>query len=173
MQRTRWISFLGAEEISTTPVLYQHLTDLMFRAMLRPKHSIQHINECEAPAVTDDEANGYVCRHLKQKLECSSHPLKEDMIHCLQQLVRGGAESDEKCGVAEKWMELVDRGGLWKIWNSTFQVFYALEVQSSLQILVINPLRATGICWYPDWPPVKILLVYCCCINQHSIYRMP
>ena len=140
---SRWISFLSAAEISTTPILYQHLTDLMFRAIMRYKYCIPSSNESEVDAVTCNEANalryaaGYVCRHLKHKLQRSSHPLKNEMVQCLQQLVRARSESDE-CGVAEEWTELVDRGGLCRISDPAFQVFYSLEVEvrSSLESLL-------------------------------------
>ena len=41
--------------------------------------------------------------------------------------------NDHDTGMAEEWTDLVDRGGLWHVHETTFQLFYALkeEVQTS------------------------------------------
>ena len=130
---SRWVAFLEGAGVSTTPLLHQHLTDLVFRAIVTMNSDIQHPGEAAIPAVTQTEGNalrhaaGYVCRHLKVKLEKSNNPLKEDLIQCLKCLTQdtncGGSES----GAAEEWTNLVDRGGLWRVRDTTFQVFCALE----------------------------------------------
>ena len=108
------------------------------------QYSNTSVPEAETPAVSSTEANalryaaGYVCRHLRRKLEKGSHPLKEELIIYLAKLVRSEGDSSEESGTAEEWTELVDRGGLWKVRNTTFQVFLALEegIRSSLHALV-------------------------------------
>ena len=65
-------------------MLYQHLTDIIFKELLREKYSVS-VNDSEraGPVITMDEANilryvaGYVCHHLRKKIEASNHPLKE------------------------------------------------------------------------------------------------
>ena len=52
---------------------------------------------------------GYVCRKLKERLESSSQPNKDDMIVCLMEL--SGDEMNEERGT-EPWTNLIDRGGL-------------------------------------------------------------
>ena len=97
------------------------------------------------PAVTSTEANalryaaGFVCRHLRNKLEKRNHPLKEELILCILQLIRG-ADANEESGTAEEWSELIDRGGLWNVRNTTFQVFCALEeeIRPSLRAFVLD-----------------------------------
>ena len=71
-------------------------------------------------------AEGYVVHHICKKVKKSSHESKEDITDCLMQLVLGGQDDDDE-GTAEEWTNLVDRGGLWHVRETTFQVFYALE----------------------------------------------
>ena len=109
----RWVAFLESSEVTTTPVLFQHLTDLIFQAILM-QYSNTSVPEAETPAVSSTEANalryaaGYVCRHLRRKLEKGSHPLKEELIIYLAKLVRSEGDSSEESGTAEEWTELVD-----------------------------------------------------------------
>ena len=137
------MTFLKAAEVSTTPILFQHLTDLIFRAVL-VQQSNPSIQDAML-AVTSTEANalryaaGFVCRHLRNKLEKGNHPLKEELILCILQLIRG-ADANEESGTAEEWSELIDRGGLWNVRNTTFQVFCALEeeIRPSLRAFVLD-----------------------------------
>ena len=85
-------------------------------------------------------AAGYICRQLQNKLRRRGRYPDEELIICLAQLVRDDRE-DGECGMAGEWTELVSRGGLWKVRETTFQVFCALEeeVRSSLHALVVEP----------------------------------
>jgi len=44
--------------------------------------------------MTNDEANakryvaGYICCHLRKKIEASSHPFKEELVLCLMTMVK-------------------------------------------------------------------------------------
>ena len=67
---------------------------------------------------------GYVWRKLKERLELSSLPSKDDMILCLVEL--SGDEMDEERGT-EAWTNLIDRGGLWHINNQTYCLFVTME----------------------------------------------
>jgi len=66
--------------------------------------------------LTINEANplryvaGYVCRHLRKKIEASAHPPKEEMILCLMNMVKDKLDTSE--GHCEEWTNLVDCGGL-------------------------------------------------------------
>ena len=60
-----------------TPVLYQHLTDIIFKELLHAKYSVSTsaIDDNNTAPLTNDEANvirymaGYMCRHLRKKIE--------------------------------------------------------------------------------------------------------
>ena len=72
---------------------------------------------------------------MRKKLAVESHPLKEDLIQCLGYLVR---EGDYKESELAELTDMVDRGGLWRVHNTTFKVFCALEeeMRSLLQPLI-------------------------------------
>ena len=67
---------------------------------------------------------GYICRKVRDRLESSSLPKKNDMILCLIEL--SGDEVFEERGT-ELWTNTVDRGGLWHISNQTYGVFVIME----------------------------------------------
>ena len=128
----RWTVFLcNANSPAGTPVLFQHLTDLVFKALLQWNYSVATDNSKQPSPLTNNEANalryvaGYVCRHLRKKIEASSHPLKEEMILCLMSMVKD--KSDTSVGPCEEWTDLIDRGGLWHVKENTHSFFLSLE----------------------------------------------
>ena len=90
-------------------------------------------------------AASYVVHHVFKGVKKSSHELKRDVTDCLMQLVLGKQEDCEQ-GTAEEWTNLLDRGGLWHVRETTFQVFNALEegVRQFLSELS-SPAAATGL----------------------------
>ena len=144
----KWQVFLESAQCSATPILYQHLTDLIFKDLVYENFQICIFkSRCtyETEAITIPEANalryaaGYVCRHLRQKLKRGTDPLKEEMILCLMELVKDC--SDETVGTSEEWTILVDRGGLWYVKETTYALFLPLEqeTQPCLQSIVSEP----------------------------------
>ena len=128
----RWTVFLcKANYPCETPVLYQHLTDLLFKGLLRYSYSVANDTSKQPSPLTNNEANalryvaGYVCRHLRKKIEASAHPLKEEMVLYLMSMVKD--KSDTSRGVCEEWTDLVDRGGLWHVRENTHSFFLSLE----------------------------------------------
>ena len=133
----RWTVFLcKANSPCGTPVLYQHLTDLLFKGLLRYSYSVANDTSKQPSPLTNNEANalryvaGYVCRHLRKKIEASAHPLKEEMVLCLMSMVKD--KSDTSRGVCEEWTDLVDRGGLWHVRENTHSFFLSLEEEIRL-----------------------------------------
>ena len=51
------------------------------------------------------------------------------LLNCIKKLVLCDKESDKESeeDTADDWIKLVDRGGLWHVRETTFQVFFALE----------------------------------------------
>ena len=118
----RWTVFLcSANSPIGTPVLYQHLTDIIFKELLREKYSVSaNDRDSERPGpLTVNEVNvlryvaGYVCRHLRKKIEASSHPLKEDMVLCIMTMVKDF--NTLLSGPCEEWTDLVACGMFEKI----------------------------------------------------------
>ena len=69
-----WVSFLNSLRLTPTPVLYQHVTDLIFRQLIHSSFLGSTANAADAPSITKNEgramryAIGYICRHLRKKL---------------------------------------------------------------------------------------------------------
>ena len=141
----RWTVFLcSANSPVGSPVLYQHLTDLVFKEMLHSKYFIvaNDTEKASTGPLTCNELNalryaaGYVCRHVGKRIEASSHPLKEEMVLSLMTMVK--EKSNTTSGPCEEWTDLVDRGGLWHIRENTHSFFLCLEeeVRVHLQLLL-------------------------------------
>ena len=132
---TRWIDFCERASALATPILYQHLTDLIFR-LVRDKFEIGH----QAPLadtleMSYDEANvlrcaaGYVVRHISKKIKKKNLHSGKELLSCAQQLLKESQQATNRDDprTAEEWTELVDRGGLWHVCETIFHVFCVLE----------------------------------------------
>lgn len=126
--------FLKAAGKPVKPVLFQHLTDIIFRKRLSDYIKIVYLEqECGSKDLELRESErgvlryiaGYICRHLRQKLERENHQFKEEMILCLLELIKD--QDIEEDGVDEEWTDLIDRGGLWHIKETTYRFFRAIE----------------------------------------------
>ena len=137
----QWTAFLSECQIPVKPVLYQHLTDIIFKTLLQNHFRILQLETDNSMDSTNNErsalryASGYICRHLRKKFERENHDLKEEMILCLASLVKDS--NSEECGTDEEWLELMDRGGLYHVKETTFQLFCAIkgQVRSLLEAL--------------------------------------
>ena len=65
-------------------------------------------------------------RHVLKKIRASDLPHKDDLIKCCQRLIKAHY-SDDNGTTAEEWTDLIDRGGLYHVKETTFQFFVALE----------------------------------------------
>ena len=125
-----WQDFLPTTAPPVEPVLYQHLTDLMFKSLLHEHFKVEYLDK-EAEEMNRNERNvlryvaGYVCRKLRTKIERENHDLKEELILCLMDLVKDASPCEDD----EEWTSLVDRGGLCHVKNTTHQLFCAIEFQ--------------------------------------------
>ena len=127
-----WTVFLNSAKLIPTPSFYQHLTDIVFRKMIQDHllfsspanaDSITPVSHQEGSALR--YAAGYVCRHLRKKIERESHELKEELILCLMALVKD--RSSEECGNDEQWSMMMDRGGLWHVKETTYALLLSIE----------------------------------------------
>ena len=129
----QWTDFLQTTTPLIEPVVYQHLTDLVLKFLLQDHFKIEYLNK-ESTEMNESERNtlcyvaGYVCRKLRTKIERENHELKEEMVLCLMDLVKD--ENTRACGTDEEWTNLVDRGGLWHVKGTTYQLFCAIEYQT-------------------------------------------
>jgi hypothetical protein len=132
---SRWSSFTtSALGEPATPILTQHLTTLMFRGMIDQQFPLAESTgaEEELPSLSVQEENalryaaGYVCRNLRKKLTRTSHPLKQELVLGIMDLLecQGDDDGDES---SEAWLNSIDRGGLWYVSDETFMVFRSME----------------------------------------------
>ena len=128
---TEWVTFLKLADLTPTPILYQHLTDILFRKLLYDQCTTTSQSTSSSSAITEREANairyaaGYVCKKLQKKIEMSKHKYKEEMVLCLMDLTKD--KNDKSCGNFEGWTVKISRGGLCRIKEATFNVFLAIE----------------------------------------------
>ena len=78
---TRWVAFCERACARATPILYQHLTDLiLIRRIMREKFEIRHHQSADAQEMSYNEANvlryaaGYVVRHVSKKIQNNHLP---------------------------------------------------------------------------------------------------
>ena len=76
-------------------------------------------------------AAGYVPRSLKKKLTKSAHPHKKDLLLCLPNLLSQEEDLDDD---SSDWIGAIDRGGLTKVSNDTYQLFVAMEIELQKQL---------------------------------------
>lgn len=128
---TQWVTFLKLADLSPTPILYQHLTDILFRKLLHNHCMISTHSGPLSSVITQREGNairyaaGFVCKRLQKKIERSKLDNKEEMVACLMALIKD--KKSRTCGNSEEWTVRVNRGGLCRIKEATFNVFLAIE----------------------------------------------
>lgn len=127
-----WTEFLKHADLEPSPVFYQRLTDIVFRKVMQDHFTYSDCSRTDEVApISDQEGNalryaaGYVCRHLRKKIERGSHELKEELILCLMALVKD--RNSEEYGTNEEWTKMMDRGGLWHVKETTYALFLSIE----------------------------------------------
>ena len=114
------------------PILYQYVTDVVFKEMIKQQYPIERTHSTASEAfLTGDEVNalryaaGYVPMALGRKLRKSAHPLKDKLMLCLLDLLDDGEEEhDTSCN----WIDMIDRGGLTHVNNVTYNAFLSMEL---------------------------------------------
>ena len=131
---SRWQCFLKQSlGVEGHPILFQSIGNAVLEKLVKEKCPVsQTAGAEEQPEITMQELNalryaaGYIPRALSKKLKKSAHPLKDQLQLCLLDLLDDG---DEEGGTAEEWLNLIDRGSLKHINESTFQVMVAMELE--------------------------------------------
>ena len=129
--REMWGHFIGKSLcVAASPTFYQFITDRMFDELIKSEFKIISGDKSSTyQSLTREEemalryVAGYVCRKVREKLQSSSLPLKDDMIFCLLGL-NGDDYDDDR---SEAWCNSLDRGGLWHIKDEAYSLFHAIE----------------------------------------------
>ena len=134
----KWASFLTSTIGEKQPnyILIQFLTDKFFHQMIRcqfPLCDVQMV-PVQQQGLRYEERNalyytaGAICCTLKKRLsEKSCEPSKSDLVIGINDLC---CDDDEEEGEydAKQWVKSVDRGGLCRVKEETYQLFYAMEL---------------------------------------------
>ena len=103
----------------------------MFKELIKIHHPVSRVSsKNKAFEPTYEELNGiryvagWVIRSVSKKINKSSNPLKKDLSICLFHLVD---DTDDILQESSEWVNAVDRGGLTRVNNATFQLFLAVE----------------------------------------------
>lgn len=145
----QWTTFLATCTVPVEPVLYQHLTDILFRRFIHEHFEILHLEQGTSSEITHHEGNalryaaGYVCRHLRKKIERENSEIKEELVLCLMELTKN-RNSEEGCGTDEEWTNMIDRGGLWHVKETTFKLFCAIEDEVRMHLETLTGKTAAG-----------------------------
>ena len=128
-----WKVFLQESvQAEMSPVFSQYVGHYIFKEFVKLHHPLEPLSDAAIEPLTDAETNalryaaGYVPRMLKNKMKKSTHPLKEDIQLCLLDLLNDGHEESGEC---TDWVELVNRGGLTLVNNTTFELFLVMEYE--------------------------------------------
>lgn len=131
----RWQQFLTASiDSKSTPILYQNISDRLFRILLKQKLCVttKPADTAYAPTLTYEEQNalryaaGYIPRALRKKLDQSGHEHKVELILCLTELTEDEEESPYE---SKDWEKVVDRGGLIHVNHNVFMLVTSMELQ--------------------------------------------
>ena len=113
--KSTWCSFIQASiGCSSNPILYQYITDQIFRGIIIQVTSASSIKSCHYDHQLDltyEEKNMFV--KTSKKFQSTIKYLITD-------------ESD--VGESSEWMTMIDRGGLVHIKESTYKLFEAIEM---------------------------------------------
>ena len=114
------------------PIFYQYVTNAVMEALIKeqfPTLEDSTTIEEPAPSLDDEEKSalryvaGYVIRAVVKKIERSSHPEKRELEKCIKEVVE-----KEECGDSVKWINMIDRGGLYHVNNMTYMLFISMEL---------------------------------------------
>ena len=110
-------------------------------------------NETELPSrpLTCEKENalryvaGYVIRKLRERIDSSSNPRKDEMLLHLMECAGDEMDTD---GGTEMWLNMIDRGGLWHVNDQTLSLFAIMEEEirrifAATQIVTISRSKQT------------------------------
>ena len=81
-----------------SPIFFQHVTDNIFKQLVKQKYPLPEISAPQLPPLNFEEENavhyaaGYVIKHLGEKIENRSSPLKQELLLCLQDMCAEDSE---------------------------------------------------------------------------------
>ena len=116
-----WKKFISVSvKMKAFPSFYQSVVHTVFKELVMMHYPVScgEGNETELPSrpLTCQEQNalryvaGYVIRKLRERIDSSSNPRKDEMVLLLVECAGDEMDSD---GGTEMWLNMIDCGGLW------------------------------------------------------------
>lgn len=140
---SEWALFLEESIRSVAnPAFFQYVSYEIFTALIKREFEVSSTSETTTTPMTSDDLSalryvaGYVCRKVREKLESSSVPQKNDMIITLMEFRGSGMHSQHEC---EEWTNSIDRGGLWHVSDDVFTFFCYMEEEIRCYFTKSNP----------------------------------
>ena len=131
-----WVQFFTSIGIANPkPYLYQEITDRIFDRLIKDTFPVLESNPAtssQSNTVTYGDANvirfaaGYVCKHLKEKVESSQQ--NSHLLRCIINLIDNSTQHEGS--LTADWITLIDRGGLCHVKEATFLLFNAIEEET-------------------------------------------
>lgn len=135
-----WTLLFSEAELQALPTLYQHLTTLLFKEMVRKHFDIQSSPACEvATTMRYEDANairyvaGYVCHAVRKKINISKSPLKQELLLAIWELLEdehpenSESEDENQHLTSSDWVSAINRGGLLCVTDDMYLVFACNE----------------------------------------------
>ena len=102
------------------PILIQYCTQHVMEGLLKIRYPVSQLeaSSSSSPSLPQEEENalryaaGYIPFALRQKLQRSRHPLKEDFIICLTEFCDEDIECTDLSTYSAQWVKQVNRDGL-------------------------------------------------------------
>ena len=122
-----------AKDVGATdmlPTFYQFVGNHMFKELIKVYYPLTSRDESTPQQLSYEEVNGlrylagYIPKLIRKKLITSTHPLKDDILLCIYDILDEGDEDEDE---SQDWVKTINRGGLTLVNNVTFDVFLAIE----------------------------------------------
>ena len=137
-------------DTTTDPIFFQHVAQHMFNSLLRDMYPLpDHTSSTStAPAMSSEETNalryvaGYVCAKLHQKMAKS--PRDRCLCSGIEDMMEDEEEEDYEDDEDSKgWIDIIDRGGLFRVSNMVYALFLSIEmvVRTYFQVKRVAELR--------------------------------
>ena len=131
--KAEWENFLDkATKQQPSVAFYQFVTHELFKELIKMEFTVDTEKDKTLAPLTHEEKNalryvaGYVCRKVHNQLKQSSCPGREVMMLCLSDMNGDDIDEDDH---TDEWLRKINRGGLWKITDEVYQLFYIMEEQ--------------------------------------------
>ena len=131
-----WRNFINPihSDIATECMLIQFIGHYVFKEIVKRHFTVSLSQKTSTSdfSMSYEEKNalrysaGYVTRSVKKEIAKSSHPLKDDIVWCIDDMT--GCDEDLDIDSSD-WIMLIDRGGLTCVNNITFELFQAMEIE--------------------------------------------